>query len=369
MMRRSRRNPSTASFLIICVDMIILWCSFTEGRVKIARNKTVSAVIMFGDSIVDTGNNNNNILSPARSNFPPYGRDFRGGKSTGRYSNGKVPSDLFADGLGIKELLPPYADPNLTPKDLLTGVCFAVGGVGYDPFTSKLANVPPLSDQLEKFKEYIEKLKGIAGEEKTKFILANSIILIVLSSNDIANTYFAAVAFRRLQYDISSYTDLMVSYATDFVKDLYGLGARRIGVMGAPPIGCVPSQRTVGGGIKRNCYDEENEAAIMFNSKLSASLDSLTKNYVSRDTRLVYVDIYYPLLDVIQNPTRYGFTISKKGCCGTGLIEAALTCNPFDTTCVDATKYVFWDAYHPTEKAYKVIVNVVISALSKTNVI
>ncbi|KAF4388466.1 hypothetical protein CsatB_008066 [Cannabis sativa] len=359
MMRRNERNTSTASFWVIIIT-IFLWCVLlTEGRVKLPENMTVSAVIMFGDSIVDTGNNNNNILSPARSNFPPYGRDFRGGIPTGRYSNGKVPSDLLVDELGIKELLPPYADPNLTPKDLLTGVCFAVGGVGYDPLTSKLANVPPLSDQLEKFKEYIEKLKRIAGEEQTKVILANSVAFVALSSNDIANTYFTA-GVRRLQYDTSAYTDLMISYASDFVKELYGLGTRRIGILGAPPIGCVPSQRTLGGGIERNCYEEENKVAIMFNSKVSAMLDSLTKNYVSPDTRLVYVDIYYPLLDIIQNPTRYGFTISRKGCCGTGLIEAALTCNKFDTTCVDETNYVFWDAYHPTEKAYKIIVSGVI---------
>ncbi|PON73414.1 Lipase [Parasponia andersonii] len=297
------RYPSTVSFLLFFVH-VFLWSSTTEARIKLPANKTVPAVIIFGDSIVDTGNNNNNLLSPARSNFPPYGRDFRGGKPTGRYSNGKVPSDLLVDELGIKELLPPYAAPKLTPQDVLTGVCFAVGGVGYDPLTSKLAAVPPLTDQLEKFKEYIEKLKVIAGEERTKFILANSVIFVVLSSNDIANTYFTA-RVRSLQYDVPAYTDFMVSHASEFVKALFELGTRRIAVLGAPPIGCVPSQRTLGGGIERNCYEQENEAAKLFNSKLSASLDSFKSN-VSPDARIVYVDIYYPLLDIIQNPTQYG---------------------------------------------------------------
>ena len=40
--------------------------------------------------------------------------------------------------LGIKELLPAYRDPSLQPKDLLTGVCFASGGTGYDPLTPKV---------------------------------------------------------------------------------------------------------------------------------------------------------------------------------------------------------------------------------------
>jgi len=44
-----------------------------------------------------------------------------------------------AEELGIKDLLPPYFDPNLQPNDLLTGVCFASGGSGYDPLTAKMA--------------------------------------------------------------------------------------------------------------------------------------------------------------------------------------------------------------------------------------
>lgn len=344
-------------FVILCVCLLLIFTEI-EARVKLPGNATVPAVIVFGDSIVDTGNNNNNILSLARSNFPPYGRDFKGGVPTGRYSNGKVPSDLLVEELGIKELLPPYADPNLKPEDLLTGVCFAVGGVGYDDFTSELASVPLLSDQLEKFKEYIKKLKGIVGVERTNFIIANSVHFVVLSSNDIANTYFTTRT-RSLQYDISSYTDLMVNHASKFFQELYGLGVRRLGVLGAPPIGCVPSQRTIGGGLERNCFEQENEAAKLFNSKLSAELDNLNKD--RPDARLVYIDIYYPLLNLIQNPTKYGFKIVNKGCCGTGLIEAAVTCNALDTTCKDDSIYVFWDAYHPTERAYKLIVSQIIS--------
>lgn len=38
----------------------------------------------------------------------------------------------------MKESLPAYLDPNLQLKDLLTGVCFASSGSGYDPLTAKL---------------------------------------------------------------------------------------------------------------------------------------------------------------------------------------------------------------------------------------
>lgn len=89
-------NSSSLSKYLFVVSIVVIVCTRTEGAIKLQANKTVPAVLMFGDSIVDTGNNNNNNLSPlTRCDFPPYGRDFKGGIPTGRYSNGKVPSDLL----------------------------------------------------------------------------------------------------------------------------------------------------------------------------------------------------------------------------------------------------------------------------------
>ena len=87
-------------------------------------------------------------------------------------------------------------------------------------------------------------------------------------------------------------------------QELYGLGARRIGVLSLPSIGCVPSQRTVAGGILRGCSESANQAAILFNSKLSSQMDSINKRLP--DARLVYLDVYNPLLAIVQNPSQYG---------------------------------------------------------------
>lgn len=70
---------------------------------------------------------------------------------------------------------------------------------------------------MKQFKEYIKKLKAIAGEEKAKFIISNSLIFVVAGSNDISNTYFLT-GMRKLEYDVPSYTDLMLNYASEFVK-------------------------------------------------------------------------------------------------------------------------------------------------------
>lgn len=85
---------SSAIIPLHVILIVITQVNQSRGRVVLPDNVTVPAVFMFGDSIVDTGNNNN-LNTVAKSNFPPYGRDFMGGKATGRFSNGKTPADLI----------------------------------------------------------------------------------------------------------------------------------------------------------------------------------------------------------------------------------------------------------------------------------
>ncbi|XP_059646323.1 GDSL esterase/lipase EXL3-like [Cornus florida] len=342
---------SSSSITLLCVFLLI---NITQALTKIPHNESIPAVFMFGDSIVDTGNNNN-IQTIAKANFRPYGKDLAivGGKPTGRFSNGKVPADLFAEELGIKMLLPAYLDPNLQTEDLPTGVNFAAGAAGYDPLTSELSTVISLSQQLDLFKEYIEKLERVVGNERSSTILASSLYGVVAGSNDITNTYFLT-PFRRSQYDFPSYANLMVNSASNFMQDLYKMGARRIAVLGLPPCGCLPSQRSLFGGEQRQCVEKYNEAAQLFNSKLSEQLKSLDSKLP--DSKIVYIDIYSPLLDLIQNPNTYGFEIADTGCCGTGRIEVTYLCS-ISMPCTDVSKYLFWDSFHPTEKAYRLLVH------------
>jgi phospholipase/lecithinase/hemolysin len=59
-----------------------------------------------------------------------------------------------------------------------------------------------------------------------------------------------------------------------------------------------------------------------------------------------------------------GFEEAEKACCSTGTFEMSYLCsdkNPF--TCKDANKYVFWDAFHPTEKTNRIASNHLIPRL------
>lgn len=61
----------------------------------------VSSLIVFGDSSVDSGNNNY-IATIAKSNFKPYGRDYKDGRPTGRFSDGRIVTDFISEAFGIK---------------------------------------------------------------------------------------------------------------------------------------------------------------------------------------------------------------------------------------------------------------------------
>ncbi|MCD9560046.1 hypothetical protein HAX54_018475 [Datura stramonium] len=285
----------------------MLFSTCEAKLLELPKDVNITAVFAFGDSIVDQGNNNN-LTTQAKCNFLPYGKDFMGGKPTGRFSNARTPPDMLVEDLGVKKLMPAYLDPNLKIEDLKTGVSFASGASGYDLLTPILASALPLQIQLAFFLQYIGKLKEFVGEEKANYIVKNSLSIVAAGSDDLCNTYFMLKIPRKKQYNIDSYTNLMVDGASNFLKDLYHLGARRIWIFGIPPIGCLPSQRIRGGGLPRVCVYEYNQAAQMANTKLAAKIDSLSEKLPQSE--LLYINIYDPLLDLIVNHDKYGKTLN-----------------------------------------------------------
>ncbi|CAL5047859.1 unnamed protein product [Urochloa decumbens] len=340
------------------VFAVLLAAVFLQGAIVHGSGsgefQKISAIFMFGDSIVDPGNNNHRPTE-ARANFPPYGQDFPGGVATGRFSNGLVPGDLLASKLGVKELLPPYLSDNLQPNDLLTGVAFASGGSGYDPLTSTLSTARSSAEQLELFRDYKEKLAALVGEEEMTRVISQAVFFTIMGANDIVNNYFA-VPLRRHDYDLPSYMDFLVSSAINFTTMLNDMGARKIGIVGVPPLGCCPSQITLAGSPSRECEASRNQAALLFNSKISKEIDRLNEERKGYGSKFVYIDIYYNLLDLIQNPAFYGFKEVNKGCCGSTVLSAAIFI-AYHNACPNANDYIFWDGFHPTEKAYNIVVD------------
>ncbi|QCD88082.1 zeta-carotene desaturase [Vigna unguiculata] len=319
----------------------------------------VPAFFIFGDSVVDVGNNNHKF-SVVKANFPPYGRDFENHYPTGRFCNGKLATDFTADLLGFTSYPPAYLNLNTKGNNLLNGANFASAASGYYKHTAKLYNAIPLSQQLEYYKECQNKLVEVAGQKNASSIISDALYLVSAGTSDFIQNYYINPLLNKF-YTIDRFSDTILQSYSDFIQSLHALGARRIGVTSLPPIGCLPGAITLFGSKSNECVAKLNSDAISFNKKLNTTSQKL-KNMLP-GLKLVIFDIYQPLYDLVTKHSQNGFFEARKGCCGTGLIETSILCNRKSIgTCANASEYVFWDSFHPTEAANKVLANNLVAA-------
>uniref|UniRef100_A0A7N0UR04 GDSL esterase/lipase n=1 Tax=Kalanchoe fedtschenkoi TaxID=63787 RepID=A0A7N0UR04_KALFE len=328
--------------------------TFADDRYQTNSLSKIQAVFVFGDSTVDSGNNNF-LLTDFRSDFQPYGRDFAGGQPTGRFTDGRLVTDFMASYVGLKDYVPPYLDPTLSLEDLKTGVSFASAASGYDPLTAKLSNVLPISKQIEYFREYRKRMEIEIGKQEIDQIIAHSGFVISAGTNDFAVNYFL-VPIRNQTYTISEYQQYLLGQLQQLIQELLAEGATKIGVVGLPPIGCLPVVITVfseDGFAKRECVEWLSSVARSYNDMVKKELSS--ERYQSQGIKIVYADIYTPLNQIVRNPEKFGFEEVLRGCCGTGVAETSYLCNPDSDLCPDVSKYAFFDSVHPTEKTYSIL--------------
>ncbi|KAM0032008.1 putative triacylglycerol lipase [Helianthus debilis subsp. tardiflorus] len=353
MLMGSRTRKLSWGLVVVAVAFVMI----TTGEAQDSTS-VVPAIIAFGDSAVDVGNNDY-LPTIFKANYPPYGRDFANHQPTGRFCNGKLATDITADTLGFGTYPPAYLSPDATGKKLLIGANFASAGSGYDDKTAYASHAIPLSQQLQYYKEYQGKLAQVAGSAKSASILKDALYLISAGNSDFVQNYYVNPFINKV-YTADQYGSYLIGIFSSFVKDLYGLGARRIGVTSLPPLGCLPAVRTLFGSHEKGCVASFNTDAQAFNKKVNAAATQLGKQLPG--LKIVIFDIFQPLYDLVKDPASHGFLEATKGCCGTGRVETTVfLCNPKSIgTCNNATEYVFWDSVHPSQAANQVLADALI---------
>ncbi|CAH1418062.1 unnamed protein product [Lactuca virosa] len=316
-----------------------------------------SAVLIFGDSTADSGNNNY-INTPFKADHPPYGEDFPGKIPTGRFSNGKLVSDFWASLLGIKQTVPPFLQPNISDFDIRTGVNFASAGSGYDDMTAQISQVIPVTKQLYYFREYIKRLKKVVGIKEANRIIEGALVSISAGTNDFTISYYDLPS-RREDFSMDDYQDYILKKLQNFVNELYKLGCRTMVVSGLPPMGCLPIQML--SRFSRTCLTDQNTDARIYNQKLMNLLPQIQSSL--KGSRIMYTDIYTPMMEMIRNPRKHGFTHTKVGCCGIGLLEAGPICTYLTPLCTNPSNYLFFDSIHPTEAAYRYVTKTLLNQI------
>ncbi|XP_054801236.1 GDSL esterase/lipase At5g45950 [Prosopis cineraria] len=336
------------------------WLSLSVGVPNIrqlAIQYNVSCILVFGDSSVDPGNNNV-LPTLMKSNFAPYGKDFFNGRPTGRFSDGRLASDFLAEAVGYRKTVPAFLDPNLKLSDLPHGVSFASAATGYDDFTANISNVLPVSKQLEYFEHYKIHLRKLVGVERSEFIVRNALYIISMGTNDFLQNYFLDPT-RPNQFSILQFQNFLLSRFSHTIEGMHRLGAKRIIVVGVPPMGCLPLMKALQN--KRDCVASLNRISYSFNSKILHQMATLRAKL---GVKMAYVDVYNSILNAVLDPIKHGFEEGSKGCCGTGTVEYGESCRGLET-CSDPSKYIFWDAVHPTEMMYKIVGEAAIRSVAR----
>ncbi|KAK7837523.1 gdsl esterase/lipase [Quercus suber] len=286
--------------------------------VEICFAKNVPAIFVFGDSLVDVGNNNY-ILSLAKANYIPNGIDF--GMATGRFTNGRTTE------FGVKDYLPPYLAPTTAGSVILQGVNYASAGGGILNYTGKiLGDRINMDAQIDNFANSRQDIISNIGAPAALTLLGKAIFFVMMGSNDFINNYLTPVISAAEQKLITPevFVGTMISRFKLQLTRLYNLGARKIIVVNVGPIGCIPYLRDTNPAAGDNdCVSLANQLAQLFNAELKSLTMDLSANL--QESKFAYADFYRIVEDILQNYISY--------------------------VCSDRSKYVFWDMAHPTEAA------------------
>ncbi|WOK96520.1 GDSL esterase/lipase [Canna indica] len=300
----------------------------------------VPAMFVFGDSLIDSGNNND-LASLAKANYYPYGIDFAGGP-TGRFSNGYTIVDEIADLLGLP-LVPPYS--KASGEAALHGVNYASAAAGIlDATGQNFVGRIPFNQQIKNFESTLDQITDNLGADDVANAMSHCIFFVGMGSNDYLNNYLMPNYNTRNQYNGEQFADLLVQQYTRQLTSLYNLGARKFVIPGIGSMGCIPNM--LARSSRGQCLPEVDELIKPFNSKVRAMVNALNVNLPR--AKFVYVDIFRMIKDILINPRGYGFGVIDRGCCGVGRNSGQITCLPFQTPCEERDEYVFWDAFHPT---------------------
>ncbi|RZC82023.1 hypothetical protein C5167_044592 [Papaver somniferum] len=320
------------AFILVPLFLLIQTYQFSSASQDlllasaVRANKLAPALYVFGDSLVDSGNNNY-LKTLAKVNYTPYGIDFPNGAS-GRFTNGYTTVDYLAAWLGLP-FVPPFLGLSKVQKGkITTGINYASGAAGILPES---------------------------GTATISTYMATSIFVVVIGNNDYINNYLQPTRYNSSKlYTPQQYAALLVSTLKQHLTSVYNLGARKFVVFELGPIGCLPSiVNSITPKPVTPCVEGVNSLIQIFNLGITNMIQELTSTL--KGSTFVHGDIFEKVYQQDINPLKYGFTGGNTPCCS--ISNASSLCLPNQTPCKNRNVYLHWDGYHPTQRVNYEIAN------------
>ncbi|XP_066343594.1 GDSL esterase/lipase At4g16230-like [Miscanthus floridulus] len=351
-----------ASCRLAAVCLLLLELALQGGAG--AAEPLVPAMFVFGDSIVDVGNNNfiEKCDVDCKAYYPHYGVDYLDHAPTGRFSNGYNLADKLAQELGFAESPPPFLSLSNASQWMSTGINFASGGSGLLP---KTGNGPVVCKQVLSMADQVGNFTNLArlwasGDNRSADLLSKSLFFITTGSNDL----FEYIDIGPQTNDTELLQSLVASYAA-YLRDLYGVGARKFSVVSTSLVGCCPSQRFIAHNLqdpkatdKYGCLAAPNNLSSQLYPMFATMLEDISGELPGMNYSLV--DSIKMVESVLEKPSTpsFNFTVLDTACCGEGQFGAS-GCNFSAPLCPSRSNHLFWDNYHPTEAVSQIAAKII----------
>ncbi|XP_012451221.1 GDSL esterase/lipase 2 isoform X1 [Gossypium raimondii] len=327
-------------FFLSVVFIFVNLISCHNNKIELHHENHV-ALFIFGDSLLDNGNNNYiSTILDFRANFWPYGETFFN-YPTGRFSDGRLIPDFIAQFAGLP-LIPPYLKPG--NPEFRNGVNFASAGAGALLETHQ-GLVVDLGTQIKYFKKVETSLRHELGVAKAKNLLSKAVYLIGIGGNDYLTKNSTVVSNEE-------FVSMVIGNLTLAVKEIYKKGGRKFGFMEMMPLGCLPYIKAQNGGC---CINGITQLAELHNSGFPKALNELKEKL--NGFKYAHYNFFESVSERLNNPSKYGFK-DATACCGYGEGRGVYSCGGKRGVtefilCENPDDYLFFDAYHFSEKAYQ----------------
>jgi phospholipase/lecithinase/hemolysin len=286
----------------------------------------IDDLYVFGDSLSDIGNTLNISALPGDQfpDTPPSPPYF-----DGRFTNGPTWVEIFADNLGIDDLI---ASTDLSLSGSFEGatvdrsVNFAYGGAETEGNVGPRALLPDLLDQVAQFTQDSDRAGQSADSEDLFVVWAG------------ANDYL---------FDANARPRDVVDNIIESVEELYDRGARNFLVPNLPDLGKTPgalkSGTILGEEIVRSS-ERLTKLSERHNKRLARELNNLEDD-LSGDIKITTLDTYSLFNRLLDRPQDFGFTSIDRPFLDES--NPAMSDNP--------DRYLFWDNIHPTASVHRIL--------------
>ncbi|KAM0010377.1 putative triacylglycerol lipase [Helianthus debilis subsp. tardiflorus] len=344
-----------ASKLVLLFRFLIIIAIMQFQTVITIAQPQVPCYFIFGDSLVDNGNNNR-LRTEAKANYSPYGIDFPLGV-TGRFTNGRTSADIIGQLLGFNDFIPPFA--TATNQEIIRGVNYASGAAGIRDETGReLGDRISLDRQLLNHATIVSRLSLLQRNRTfTNEYLKKCIYTVNMGSNDYINNYLMPEEYIAGRiYTPDQFAELLIRKYSRQLRRLYNLGARKIAAFGLGFLGCTPSEIARFGTNGEPCVESINNATMLFNVKLKPLIDDLNNDLPQG--RFTFINV-----TSISTPED-GIVLPNVPCCQ---LRSDGQCVPNSIPCPNRNLFIWYDGYHPTEVGNTVLANRSYTALSPTD--